>query len=324
MGNLSLTFACWDYDRVKPLVDGRVSPEGIDLKYVCLKPEETFPLQIRESKFDVSEFSLSYFVYLRSHSDWPYMAIPVFPSRMFRHSYIFINTQAGIRQPADLAGKTIGVEAFYMSCGVWVRGLLQHEYGLLPEQMRWVHSRADIFPWRPPANLSIQRVPEGKSLDNMLEAGEVDALHLTYKPACYLKGAPNVVRLFPNYRQVEQDYYQQTRLYPIMHTVIVRREILQEHPWVAQSLVDAFEKAKVLCYRDMRIVTAYKYTLPWLMQEVEETEQVMGRDFWPYGLEKNRHTLETFFRYSFEQGLASRQISVEELFAPVQSIPTPV
>ncbi len=315
MPKLALTLACWDYDRTRPLMDGRVQVEGIDLNCICLPPVENFSRQVKHHEFDVSEFSLSYLTYMRSREDWHYIGIPVFISRVFRHSSIYINANAGITRPQDLIGKRVGVPHYPMTAAVWARQLLRADYGVRPEQIQWFYEGQQVFPWTPPSALSLTQIPRGKSLDEMLESGELDALLSVLKPAPFLQGSPNVKRLFENYRAVEEDYYARTKLFPIMHTLIVRREIQEKNPWVAVNLFEAFRKARDLCYLDMQQTDALKYCLPWLPAEVEQTENRMGKDFWPYGLEKNRHVIETLVHSSFEQGLAAREIPIKELFA---------
>lgn len=321
MAKLSLTLACWDYDRTRPLIDGRVRPEGIDLNFVCLPPEETFWRQVRHQEFDASEFSLSYLSFLRSRSDFPYIGVPVFPSRMFRHSCIYVHTGSGIVRPEDLAGKTVGVPAYQMTATVVMRGLLQHEYGLEPERMRWLYAREDIFPWTPPAGLRLERIRPDQDIDAMLESGEIDALLTARKPPAFVRGSSRVARLFPDYRAAEQAYFAKTGFFPIMHTIILREEIQARHPWAAQSLFKAFSEAKRLCYEDLEEAAALKYCLPWLLDEAERTREVMGQDFWPYGLGSNRLAIETLVGYSYEQGLAARRIPAEELFAAVTQDP---
>jgi 4,5-dihydroxyphthalate decarboxylase len=299
-------------------MNGQIKPEGIDLHFTCLRPEETFERQVRHLEFDVSEFSLSYLVFLRSRGDWPYVGIPVFLSRFFRHSCIYIHSHAGIERPQDLAGKTVGVPWYPMTAAVWMRALLQHEYDLAPDEMYWLYAQ-DVFPWTPPAGLSLERLAQGQSLEAMLESGEVAALFTARQPAPFRSGSPNVRRLFPNYRAMEEEYFRRTRLFPIMHTMIVRREIAEQYPWVPASLFNAFEQAKRMCYQDLHETDALRFTLPWLMDEAERTERVMGEDFWPYGLDANRHVVQSLIRYSHEQGLAAREIPIEEIFAPVRS-----
>lgn len=315
MSNLSLNIACWDYDRTRPLMDGRIKPEGIDLSFTCLRPQETFVRQVQHRQFDVSEFSLSYLVFLRSRGAFPYFGIPVFLSRFFRHSCVYINTQAGVHSPEDLAGKMIGVPWYPMTAAVWMRSFLQHDYGLAPEKTHWVYAE-DVFPWTPPPILDLTRLAPGQSLDQMLESGEIAALLTARQPVPFENGSERVARLFPNYRAVEEEYFRRTRLFPIMHTVIVRQEILAKHPWVAASLFRAFDQAKQLCYRDLHEGDALKFALPWLVDEAERTERMMGKDFWPYGLAANRHVIQSLVRYSYEQGLAACELPIEELFIP--------
>ncbi len=316
MPKLTLTLACWDYDRTRPLMDGRVKVEGIDLNCVCLPPVENFTRQILHHEFDVSEFSISYLTYLRSRGDWDYIGIPVFLSRVFRHSSIYINAGAGIARPQDLIGKPVGVPHYPMTAAVWIRQFLQSDYGARPEQMLWFHEGQRLFPWTPPQALSLTQIPTGKSLDAMLESGELAALISVLRPAPFVQGSRNVKRLFEDYRAVEEEYYTRTKLFPIMHTLIVRREIQDKYPWVAVTLFEAFRQARDICYQDMLETDALKYSLPWLHSEAEQTRKLMGKDFWPYGLEKNRHVIETLVRSSVEQGLAAREIPIRELFAP--------
>lgn len=313
MANLSLTLACWDYDRTRPLIDGRIRPEEIDLHFTILRPEETFARQIERQEFDVSEFSLSYFVFLRSRGNFPYTGIPVFLSRFFRHSCVYVNTQAGITAPADLQGKTVGVPWYPMTAAVWARAFLQHDYGLAPDKVRWVYMQ-DVFPWTPPAGLALELIAPDQTLDALLESGQIAALITARQPAPFRQRSPKVARLFPNYRQVEEDYFQRTRLFPIMHTVILRKEIRDQYPWAAASLFNAFEQAKQLAYQDLHEADALKFMLPWLLDETERTERIMGTDYWAYGFQVNRHTVSSLIRYSHEQGLAARAIPVEELF----------
>lgn len=318
MAYLKLTMACWEYDRTLPLMQGDIQPEGIDLSFTCLRPEHTFQRQVERHEFDVSEFSLSYHTFLTARGDWPYIGIPVFLSRFFRHSCIFINTHAGIREPRDLIGKTVGVPWYPMTAAVWMRGMLAHDYGVTPDKLNWLYAQ-DVFPWTPPPGLALARIAPDRSLDAMLETGEIAALLTARQPPAFQNGSPNVARLFPDHRAVEEAYFTRTRLFPIMHTVVVRREIVVQHPWVATSLFNALAQAKALAYQDLHETDALRFTLPWLLDEAERTERVMGRDFWPYGLEPNRHVVETLVKYSHEQGLASREVPIRELYVPIDA-----
>jgi 4,5-dihydroxyphthalate decarboxylase len=316
MGKLQVSLACWDYDRTRGLLDGSIKAEGLEIIPICLPPEEAFWRQVRHKEFDVSEMSLSYYTLFRSQGEDDFIAIPVFVSRIFRHSCIYISTKAGIKKPQDLKGKKLGLPAYQMTATVWMRGLLHHEYGVAPTDVEWFYSREDIFSWNPPIKLKIQRIPAGATLDEMLQAGEIAALLTARKPPSFAAGSPKVKRLFPNFKEEEIAYYKKTKIFPIMHTIVIKREIYNKHPWIAQNLFNAFTQAKEKCYREMNEAAALKYTLPWLLSEVEEEKAILGEDFWPYGIEPNRPTLEALVQYSHEQGLAVRPMKLEELFAP--------
>lgn len=322
MGRLLLTLACPPYDRVRALQDGSVTPEGIDLNFLPMVVEEVFWRQLRHGEFDVSECSLSSYVMARSQGDDRFIAIPVFTSRFFRHGCIFVNTTKGITNPRDLKGKIVGVPEYQMTAAVWVRGFLQDDYGIYPHDIKWRSGglenpgRADKISMSLPSEIHHEPIPTSKTLSYMLENGEIDALITARSPSCFVNGSPNVARLFPNYREVEEDYYRRTNIFPIMHTIVIKREIYEAHPWVAMSLYKAFCQAKQVATRDYNNSAALYVTLPWLTYEVERTRAIMGDDWWPYGIEPNRKTLETFLRYHYEQGLSVRRMTIEELFAP--------
>ncbi|MGB9920037.1 MAG: ABC transporter substrate-binding protein [Moorellales bacterium] len=322
MAKLSLTLACPGYDRVQPLRDGTVTCEGVDLNVIPLVVEEVFWRQLRHAEFDVAECSLSSYVMARSKGDERFIAIPVFPSRFFRHGCIFINTRKGIRRPEDLKGKIVGVPEYQLTAAVWIRGILQDDYGVNPGDVLWRSGgeeepgRVDKIPMNLPPHISCEPIPPDRTLSRMLDEGEIDALVAPRAPSCFVNGSPNVARLFPNYREVEEDYYRRTGIFPIMHTVIIKREIYEAHRWVAMSLYKAFKAAKEITMRNYSIMAALYVTLPWLIAEVERTRELMGEDWWPYGLEPNRRALETFLRYHHEQGLSARRMTAEELFAP--------
>lgn len=318
---LSLSFACPPYDRVLPLVSGRVIPEGIHLHFLPLTVEEIFWRQLRHGEFDVSESSLSSYVLLRSRGDERFIAIPVFTSRYFRHSCVFINTQKNIVSPQDLKGKTVGVPEYQLTANVWLRGIFQDEYGVFPRDIMWrsggeeTPGRTEKIEIRLPSDIHLEPIPPDKTLSQMLDNGELDALFAPRAPSCFTRGSPNVARLFENYREVEEHYYQKTGIFPIMHTIIIRRDIYKENPWVAMNLYKAFCQAKDMALSSYNESAALHVTLPWVSEEVERTKKVMGVDWWPYGLEKNRKTLEQFLRYHHEQGLSARLMTVNELFA---------
>jgi len=319
---LKLTMACSNYDRTRALFDGRVRVDGIELNCLGLPIEEIFFRMLRHREFDVAEMSLSSYAVSLFAEKPKFIAIPVFPSRFFRHSCIFIHSGSGIREPKDLIGKRVGVPEFQMTAGVWIRGILSDEYNVPVASVTYLHG-GEEEPGRPeklrlnlPPEIRLEPIPAGKTLSAMLAAGEIDALYTARMPSTFVRGSGKVRRLFENYPKVEQEYYAKTKIFPIMHTVVIRRDVYEKSRWVAQSLCKAFVKAQQLAYAELYDSGALGTMLPWLTQHVEETRALMGADFWPYGLERNTHTLATFLRYSFEQGLSKRQLKPEELFAP--------
>ena len=321
MRKLRLTIAFWDYDRVRPLIDGTIQPEGIELAPIISRPSETFFRMLRHQEFEVSELSLSNYTMLRSRGDDTFMAIPVFPSRLFRHSCIYVNRNASIAAPADLIGKRIGVPEYSMTAAVFARGLLLHEYGVEPEAIEWFSGTQDGLQ-RPSRidfelpGVKLTRMPLERDMGPMLERGELDAIISPNAPKALGWPDSPVRRLFPDYRQTEKAYFAKTGIFPIMHTIVLRKDVYERHPWAAGSLFDAFVKAKEWAYEQLVETDALKLTLPWVVAEMEETRRIMGRDFWPYGIEPNRPTLEAFAQYAFEQGVTARRVPVEELFAP--------
>lgn len=322
MPKLPLTLACWNYDRTRALADGRVTVDGVDLNYLNLPVEETFFRMLRHREFDVAEMSLSSYALSLFRENPPFIAIPVFPSRMFRHSCIFVNAHSGIRQPQDLIGKRVASPEYQMTAPVWIRGILSDEYGVPVSSPRYF-TGGEEQPGRPekialslPPEFRVQPIPADKTLSQMIDSGEIDALYTARAPSTFGRSA-NVRRLFEDYPAVERAYYLKTKIFPIMHVVAIRRDFYEKHRWIAQSLLKAFTLAQRETYEDLREMGALKAMLPWLVQHIEETEKLMGREFWPYGLEPNNiHVLETFLRYSHEQGLAKRLLAPAELFAP--------
>jgi len=320
MSRINLALACGRYDRTMPLIEGRVAPEGIGLNYLPMAPEEIFWRMEIHNEFDASEFSLGNYSILTSRGDRRFIAIPVFPSRFFRHSSIFINVRCGIQKPGDLRGKRIGTPDYTMTANVWIRGFLQHDYGIRFSDVQWFAGglnqpgRKPRIAVKPMEGLSIRDIGEN-TLSKMLEDGEIDAVMGAREPDCYLKGSPNVSRLWPDYHVVEEDYFRRTGIFPIMHIVVIRRDIYEHHPWVAQSLYKAFVQSKELCAREMLNRTTLRYMLPWINEEIEKTVKLMGEDFWPYGLESNRRLLDSFITYASEQGLLESAIRSEDLFA---------
>jgi 4,5-dihydroxyphthalate decarboxylase len=322
MGKLRLSMACSNYDRTRALFDGRVSVDGIELTYLNLPIEEIFFRMLRHREFDVAEMSLSSYVLSLFSENPRLIAIPVFPSRFFRHSCIFIHRDSGIREPRDLIGKRVGVPEYQMTAGVWIRGILSNHHGVPVTSARYFRG-GEEEPGRPekialslPSEIHLESIPATKTLAAMLESGEIDALYTARMPSTFANGSGRVRRLFENYQTVEQEYYLRTQIFPIMHAIVIRRDVYEKSPWVAQSLYKAFGKAQRIAYDELYEAGALACMLPWLVRHVEETRALMGADFWPYGLARNAHTLETFLRYSFEQGLAKRVLKPAELFAP--------
>jgi 4,5-dihydroxyphthalate decarboxylase len=265
--------------------------------------------------------SLSSYVMSRFADPPPFVAIPVFPSRFFRHSCIYVNRNSGIREPRDLIGKRVGTPEFQMTAGVWIRGILSDEYQVPATSMTFFNG-GEEQPGRPeklkldlPQSIRLQSIPEDKTLSAMLDAGEIDALYTARMPSTFTPGSGSVKRLFENYPEVEKEYFLRTRIFPIMHTVVIRSDVYEKFPWVAQSLYKAFVLAQREVYQDLYQTAALKYMLPWLVRHVEDTRALMGQDFWPYGVEPNVHVLETFLRYSHEQGLSRHQLKPHDLFA---------
>ena len=314
--------ACWNYDRTRALMDGRIPIEGVELNYLNLVVEETFFRMMRHQEFDVAEMSLGSYTLSLSRDPAPFIAIPVYPSRSFRHSGIYVNADAGIREPRDLIGKRVGNPEYQLTANVWIRGILNDEYGVSADSVSYFRGgleqpgRVEKAALTLPAGIRIQDIPQDRTLAQMLETGEIDALYSPRPPSTLDSNPGKVRRLFPDYGAVERDYYRKTKIFPIMHVVAIRREVYEKNRWVAHSLLKAFAAAQKEVYADLHEFAALKFMLPWLLPQVEETERLMGRDFWPYGYQPNVETLKTFLRYSFEQGLSQRLLDPKDLFAP--------
>src|SRR5215203_4592264 len=263
MSKLRLTFACGPYDRTQALRDGTIAVDGVDLNYVTMQPAEIFWRQLQYQEFDASEMSLSNYTTLVAGGKSPFIAIPVYPSRVFRHGYFFVNTGKGIRSGADLKGKRGGVPEYSMTAAVYMRGLMQHEFGVKPSDVEWVQGRSDRLGRKLPDDVKLTQAPAGTELGDMLERGEIDFMMTANNPLSFRRGAKSVARLFPNYAEMEKDYYKRTKIYPIMHTVVI-----------------------------------------------------IGEDWYPYGIEQNRPTIEALLQYTHEHGLTDRRVKLEELFAP--------
>ena len=320
VAQLRMTLACWNYDRTRGLAEGRIRPDGIDLNYVTIPVEETFFRMLRYKEFDAAELSLSSYVLSLFRPDRPFIAIPVFPSRVFRHSCIYVNAASGITEPKDLIGKRVGTPEYQMTAAVWIRGILAEEYAVPVDSVTYVTGgqeepgRPEKLPLDLPSTIRVERIGSEQTLSSMLARGDIDALYTARTPSTFRSAS--VKRLFEGFPAVERDYYRRTTIFPIMHTLVIRRDVYDRDRWVAQSLYKAFRVAQQETYADLMETAALKAMLPWLPAHIEELRCEMGDDFWPYGLDRNRHTLATFLRYSHEQGLARERLEPEALFAP--------
>jgi len=322
MSKLRLTLACWNYDRTRALADGSVQPDGIELTYLNLPVEETFFRMLRYREFEVAEMSLSSYTVSLFRDDPPFIAIPIFPSRSFRHNGIFVSTKSGVREPKDLIGKRVGNPEYQLTAQVWIRGILSDEYGVAPSAVEyWTGGeeqpgREEKIALSLPPEIKVRRIGPTQTLSQMLADGEIDALYAPRIPSTLATRPKDVRRLFENYAEVERAYYLRTRIFPIMHAVVIRRDVYRAYPWVAQSLYKAFVESQRLVYEDFQETAALKTMLPWLVEHIEELKRTIGRDWWPYGFESSKHVIETFLRYHHEQGLSKRRLRPEELFAP--------
>jgi len=313
MANLKITIGCRDYDHTRALADGRVRVDGVDLTFVNLSPpSQIFLRMLHDEAYDASEMSLSNYMIALGKGDRRFVAIPVFPSRVFRHSYIWINSRSGIEKPQDLKGKRVGIADYSMTALLFVRGLLQHEYGVAPQDIHWFRRRSEHVSIDIPPGIRIDNIGKEQTLDSLLEEGKLDALAVTSPPRAFLKGSPLVRRLFSDCRAVEAEYYRQTKIFPIMHMVVLRRAVYERERSLAVRLAQGFHTAKQLAFE------AYEEglsTLPWSQLDLEYARKIFGEDVYPYGMARNLPTLEAAALYSHEQGLTKRRFDVNELFA---------
>jgi len=322
---LSLTMAGCPYDRTEAIRNGIVKPEGIDLTYVAIEdPYELVDRAVKDNEFDVSEMFLVLYMSLRSEGKFPFVAIPVFPSRVFRHGFIFVNTSSGIKTPKDLEGKRVGVPEFRMTAAVWLKGILQHDSNVDLTSIRWFQGglnaarSPDVLDLKPEGSFSIEFAPEGRSLNEMLEKGELDAIIGAERPRSF-GISPQVQRLFPNYREVEEEYYRRSGIFPIMHTVVLKESLIRKYPWAAQSIYRAMLEAKLWMQNRIWGTGGFlRFMLPWLWDDMDKAYTLFGGDPWPYGLGPNRHTLEMLMIYMVEQGLLAQRVPLEELFMAVE------
>ncbi|MGW7525976.1 4,5-dihydroxyphthalate decarboxylase [Streptomyces sp. NPDC054783] len=326
MTNPALTVGCFQYDTTRALFEGSVRDDGIDVTMeTAATLPEIFDRLIRGNDFDVAELGLTFYLRLLE-TGLPYVALPIFPNRVFRHSCIYVNTHSGIIEPGDLAGKAIGEFGTYgQDSGVWAKGILMDEYGFRPEKSRWViggleHPAPpfDFIPHPHPAEVDVSVAPEGKALGAMLDAGEIDALFSANVPECVLDGSPNVARLFPDFEPLERDYHRRTGIFPIMHTLVIRRDLLRDRPGLAHGVHRLFSRAKDAAadrYRQNRRLYQVPTMVPWMNALVERNGEEFPEDWWPYGIAANRTALDAHLRYHHEQGLTTRQFRIEDVFA---------
>jgi 4,5-dihydroxyphthalate decarboxylase len=325
MARLQLSFACGLYDRMLPIYTGDVRPNGVDLNFIPIDaPREIFDRLAARQEFDVAEMSCSEYVARTAAGQCDYVAIPIFPSRQFRHGLVAINTNSGIEKPKDLEGKRIGVPLYTMTAAIYIKGFLKHDYGVDLSKLQWVqgainltggHGAPTILPLVKP--VPIEQNTSGKTLGDLLEAGEIDAVIGTTLPAS-LRRVPHVRRLFTNFHEVEADYYRRTQIFPVMHLVAIKKSIHERYPFVATSLYKAFDEAKNVSLAKMKNLAALRYMLPWMAEQLDEIEEVFGGDPWPSGIEANRPTLEALVTYLHEQYVTDRRMNVDDLFVQVE------
>jgi len=313
MTDLLLTAAFGDYDRTR-FLDRQIYPEGIDLRIVRLSPSDIFQRMCNYLEFDVSEMSMGAHCYLIGRGDSPFVGIPAFPSRAFRHSMVYYNAASGIRKPDDLNAKRIAIREWGMTALVWILGILGEEYGVDLRSIDWVAVKKPRVPIEMPEGARIRYMTPSQTLSGLLASGEVDAALIHQAPACFAGGAAGVKRMFPDYKTAEIEYYRRSGIHPIMHCVVLRGDRHREDPWVLRSIYETLLKAREKTMAALSNTQALAAMIPMLPAFMEETVQVFGKDFWPYGVAANRHTLEKLVLYAFQQGLTPRLLSVEELF----------
>jgi 4,5-dihydroxyphthalate decarboxylase len=322
MSKLELSIAVGDYDRVRPLLNGTVAIDGVAPVYMTLEPEEIFFRAFRHAEFDIAELSLSSFTIRTARGDNPYTGVPVFPSRAFRHSGIYIRTDRGIRAPGDLKGRKVGLAEYQLTANVWIRAFLDDDFGVPPASIHWMRGGIEE-PGRPekisigvPPGVTLSDAPAGRSLSEMLLAGEIDALIGPRTPSGMAAGSGDIGWLFPDPRAAAVESYRRTGNFPIMHLIGVRRTLAERHPWLPAAIFKAFEQAKAIAFSKLADTSASKVMLPFLDQSIAEAQSLLGRDPWSYGVDANRRCLEYFLDQHHRQGLSRRLVAPAELFPP--------
>lgn len=317
---MQLTIGVGNYDRTAPLLDGRIGVAGAQIAVQSPPLEELFVRAFDKGEFDVAELSFSNYVYLTSESSCQYVALPIFPSRTFRHSAIYVRSDANIRSPRDLIGRLVGVREYSMTAALMARGVLEDDYGVAAAAIRWRYGRAEADEAPPvvrmkPRGVEVEPIAGHDNLSDLLEAGKIDALVAYKPPSCFVRGAPQVRRLFPDHVAAERDYYARTGIFPIMHLMAVKRELTDRHADICIAVCNAFEQARCLAFGALESYSSLAVALPWARDNLAEARALMGHDYWPYGIERNRAAIEAVARYSAAQGLAKRVLGVDELFA---------
>lgn len=319
---LPLSIAIGNYDRVRPLVDGTVLIDGVDPVFMNLEPEEIFFRAFRGAQFDVCELSLSSFAMKTAKADNPYVGVPVFPSRMFRHSAFYIRKDSGIRSPEDLRGRRIGLPEYQLTACVWCRIILEEEHGVKPHEIRWLRGgiehagRVEKINLDLPPNVTVEDIPADRTLSSMLDAGEIDGVVGPRAPLGLERGNANIGWLFTDPESAAKDYFRRRHIFPIMHVLGIRRSIAEQHPWLPAALLKAFTRAKDMALDALVFTAALQVSLPFTVEAAHEARALIGKDFWSYGLEANRHVLDTFLRHHHAQGLSVRRLGPDELFHP--------
>jgi 4,5-dihydroxyphthalate decarboxylase len=320
MAKLNLSVAIGDYDRNRPLIDGKVGIDGVDPVFMTLSPEEIFFRALRTNDFDICELSLSSFTVKTATGDSPYVGVPCFLSRAFRHTSIYVRTDR-IKDPKDLKGRKVGVPEYQLTANVWARAILQDDYGVSPADIRWVRGaiehagRIEKISIKLPPGVELANAPEERTISDLIDKGEIDGF-IAPRPPFLPRPNPNVGWLFRDPVAAAKDYFKRTGIFPIMHLVGVRRTLVDKHQWLPAAVMKAFEQSKAAALAHLADTSATKVTLPFIEEQLAATREMMGEDFWPYGVEPNRKTLETFLRHHHGQGLSPRLVKVEELFHP--------
>lgn len=321
MSKLKLSVAMGDYDRTRALLDGRVQIDGVDPVYMTLYPEEMFFRAMRNQEFDISELSFSSYSVKTAQGNCPYIAVPVFLSRAFRHTSIYVRKDR-IKKPGDLKGKRIGLPEYQLSANVWARAILEDDYGVRPEDVIWVRGgietpgRPEKIPLQLPPGVHLEAAPANTTISELLDRGEIDAFIGPRPPSAHVLANPNVGWLFDDPTAVAKDYYRRTRVFPIMHVVGVRKSLADQHPWLPGAVFKAFSQAKAAALDALSDTSATKVTLPFVEEQLKAARDAMGEDYWSYGVEPNRATIETFLRHHHAQGLSTRPLSADEIFHP--------